>query len=220
MPSYGKIDPEYFGHLATCPPEQDGPIYMVNFMKYHARAVYKDGSDRGLTGKEADDAYSPVDVLAQIGAVPVFFADVEPGGAWDRVGIVRYPTRRSFVEMQHRPDFRDKHEHKAAGMAHTIVCGALPIGAPAPTGGPRVAFEMVTAGTPLQLAAAGQLRVEGTILGDGRRFASMAIAWVGDDAKLPTASAERVVAVTRPMTDRLAGELALVAPDGPTTWSR
>ena len=99
---------------------------MVNFMKYFARAAYQDGSDRGLTGKEADDAYSPVDVLARIGAVPVFFADVEPGGEWDRVGIVRYPTRRSFVEMQSRQDFREKHQHKEAGMERTIVSGALP----------------------------------------------------------------------------------------------
>lgn len=219
MPRFGKIDPEYAGHLATCPPEDDGPILMVNFMKYFARAVYKDGSDHGLTGKEADDAYAPVDVLARIGAVPVFFADVEPGGEWDRVGIVRYPTRHSFIEMQSRPDFQEKYQHKAAGMERTIVCGCLPTGTRAPASGARVVFEMVTAGTPLSLDRAGGLRVEGTILGDGRRFTSMAIAWGGDDLVVPSASAERVVAVTRPMQDRLFGELALTAPPSPTTWS-
>jgi hypothetical protein len=219
MPSFGQIDPEYAGHLATCPPEQDGPILMVNFMKYHARAAYKDGSDHGLTGREADDAYSPVDVLARIGAVPVYFADVEPGGAWDRVGIVRYPTRRSFVEMQTRKDFREKYQHKAAGMERTIVCGCLPTGQRAPAPGARVVFELVTAGTPLSLDRPGQLRVEGTIIGDGRRFAAMAIAWGDDDLVAPTASTDRVVAVTRPIEDRLFGELALTAPAPPTTWS-
>jgi hypothetical protein len=219
MPSYGRIDPEYAGHLATCPMEEDGPILMVNFMKYHARAVYKDGSDRGLTGKEADDAYAPLDVLARIGAVPVFFADVEPGGEWDRMGIVRYPTRRSFVEMQNRKDFREKHEHKAAGMERTIVCGALPVGKRPPGTGTRVVFEMVTAGTPLLLEHAGQLRVEGTILGDGRRFATMAIAWGGEDLIVPAPSAARVVAASRPINDRLAGELAQTAPASPAAWS-
>lgn len=221
MPSYGRIDPEYLSHLATCRPEEDGPIFMVNFMKYHARAVYADGTDHGLTGREADDAYAPTDVLTDIGALVVFFANVEPGGTWDRVAIARYPSRRSFVEMQSRKDFQDRHVHKAAGMAHTIVCGTLPLGVRAPRGGtrPRVIFELVTAGTPLLLADAGRLRVEGTILGDGRRFATLGVSWVEDDAPAPAAADTRVVAVTRPTIDRLALELAAVAPGSPGTWS-
>jgi hypothetical protein len=221
MPSFGQLDPEYLGHLATCPPDEDGPILMVNFMKYRARAVYADGADHGLTGKEADDAYAPVDVLARIGAVPVFFADVEPGGPWDRVGIVRYPTRRSFVEMQSRADFRERYRHKAAGMERTIVAGCLPVGErpPAASGRARVVFEMARRGTALAVTAGGRLRVEGTILGDGRRFAAMAVAWVGADFVAPAPADERVVAVTRPGIDRLAGELALVAPATPDTWS-
>lgn len=220
MPAYGRIDREYAARLATCPADEDGPILMVNFMKYHARAVYADGTDRGLTGREADDAYAPIDVLTRIGAVVVFVADVEPGGAWDRVGIVRYPTRQSFVAMQSREDFRERHVHKAAGMERTIVCGTLPVGMRAPDGGarPRVVFEMVTSATPLVLAHAGRLRVEGTILGDGRRFASLGVAWVADDVAAPPPSADRVVAVTRPTIDRLAGELAAVAPPSPDIW--
>jgi hypothetical protein len=220
MPSFGRIDHEYGAWLATRPVEDDGPIYMVNFMKYRERAVYLDGSDEGRSGKEADDEYAPVDVLAAIGAVPVFFADVEPGGEWDRVGIVRYPTRRSFVEMQGRADFRDKYRHKVAGMERTVVCGALPMGVRAPAvEGARVAFEMVVDGAPLALAGAARFRVEGTIIGDGRRFAAIAVAWVGDGFLAPSASRERVVAVTRPSIDRLPGELALIAPDTPATWS-
>lgn len=221
MPRYGRVDPQYFGHLASAPIDRDGPVLMVNFMKYFARAAYQDGSDRGLTGREADDAYSPVDVLARIGAVPVFFADVEPGGEWDRVGIVRYPTRRSFVEMQSRQDFREKHQHKEAGMERTIVSGALPTGV-RPRGcglSPRVIFEMVTEGTSPALENAARLRVEGTILGDGRRFAELAVAWVTDDATAPVPSDDRVVAVTRPTVDRLSGELATISPAPVADWS-
>ena len=160
MPSYGRIDPEYAGHLASCPEEQDGPISMVNSMKYRTRAAYGDGGDEGVTGKEADDRYAPLDILADIGALVVFFGDVEPGGEWDRVGIVRYPTRRSFIAMQSRSDFQDRHVHKAAGMDRTIVCGTLPIGVRAPArGGSRVVFELTAEGTPLQIADAGRLRV-------------------------------------------------------------
>jgi hypothetical protein len=41
----------------------------------------------------------------------VFFGDVDQqllGDApvWDRIGVVKYPTRRSFIEMQSRPEFQ------------------------------------------------------------------------------------------------------------------
>jgi hypothetical protein len=213
MPSYGRIDPEYAAHLASCPPERDGPIFMVNFMRYRERADYGAAGDGGVSGREADDRYAPLDVLADIGAVVVFFGDVEPGGEWDRVGIVRYPTRHSFIAMQGRSDFQERHVHKAAGMERTIVCGTLPIGIRAPAAtGPRVLFEMTAPGTPLVHAGAGQLRVEGTILGDRRRFATLGVSWLGEHAVVPSPSQERVVAVARPTIDRLATELGMTAP--------
>src|SRR5262249_29422016 len=150
--------------LASCPVEEDGPVFMVNFMKYRARADYGDGRDDGVSGKEADDRYAPLDILADIGAVVVFFGDVEPDGEWHRVGIVRYPTRRSFMAMQMRDDFKTRHAHKAAGMERTIVCGTLPTGVRSPAStGPRVRFELAASGASLAHPDAGRLRVEGTI---------------------------------------------------------
>lgn len=134
-PSYGTPDRDYAKRLATTPPDDDGPILMVNLMKYRERAAYGDGSDGGATGREADDRYAPTDVLADIGARVLLFADVDTQllGAeprWDRVGCVLYPTRRSFIEMQSRPDFQERHVHKEAGMDATIVMGCLPIDTP------------------------------------------------------------------------------------------
>ncbi len=133
-PGYGQVDREYASRLATTPPDEDGPIWMVNLMSYRERAVY-DGAESEVTGREADDRYAPVEVLADIGAEIAFVADVEDqllGDAprWDRIGVVRYPTRRSFIDMQSRPDFASKHVHKEAGMAETIVAGCLPIPSP------------------------------------------------------------------------------------------
>lgn len=209
MLTYATLDHDYARRLATCPPENDGPILMVNFMKYRERADYGAGPDPTVSGREADDRYAPLDILADIGAEVVFVGDVEPGGAWNRVGIVRYPTRQAFVAMQGRSDFQERHVHKAAGMDRTIVCGALP-DVPPPDGARsgRVLFELVAPGTPLRAARAGRLRVEGTILGDGRRFEALGVAWIGDEDAAPEASAERVVAVVvHPETDRLAAEM-------------
>jgi hypothetical protein len=132
---YGQIDRAYGMRLATTPPEDDGPIWMVNLMSYRGTADYADGRASDISGKEADDRYAPLGPLKAIGAEPVFFADVDTQflndtPKWDRVGIVKYPTRRSFIEMQSRPDFQELHAHKEAGMASTIVSGCLPMPIP------------------------------------------------------------------------------------------
>ncbi len=135
MPRYGQIDRDYGIELATMPAENDGPIWMVNLMKYRQTADYTDGRDSSISGRAADDIYAPLDVLADLGAEVVFVADVDQqllgdSPIWDRVAIVKYPKRRAFIEMQSRPDFQDKHVHKEAGMEFTIVCGCIPIPVP------------------------------------------------------------------------------------------
>jgi hypothetical protein len=132
---YGQINRDYAMKMLAMAPEDDGPIWMVNLMKYREKADYADGRDSDISGKEADDRYAPLGPLKAIGAQPVFLADVETQfindtPKWDRVGIVKYPSRKAFLEMQQRPDFKELHHHKEAGMAETIVCGCLPMPMP------------------------------------------------------------------------------------------
>lgn len=217
MPRYGTIDFDYAGRLASCPPDEDGPVLMVNYMKYRERAAYKDGSDGGRTGMEADDEYAPTEVLADIGAVVAFFGDVtDPHGTgWDRIGIVQYPTRRAFIDMQSRRDFRDKHQHKEAGMDHTIVFAVPPHTVVADDIGghhAHVVFDLVRHDrveahptTPTAGQAVGP--VEGTILGDGRSWTELRITCITDpDTDQPALDevADRERVVVRPKIDRLA----------------
>jgi hypothetical protein len=130
-PSYGQVNKDYAKAMFTTAPEDDGPVWMVNLMKYRTEATYADGT-KGVTGKEADDRYAPTKILREIGAEIPFFGDViatpfGDGTQWDRVGVVKYPTRRSFLEMQNRQDFQKKHEHKNAGMEFTFVIGCQPV---------------------------------------------------------------------------------------------
>ncbi len=134
-PRYGTVDREYGRRLATTPPDEDGPVWMVNLMKYRDVAEYADGRDEQISGREADDRYTPLGPLADIGAEIVFAGEVDQqllGDApvWDRVGVVKYPTRRSFIDMQQRRDFKELHAHKDAGMQETFVIGCQPIDAP------------------------------------------------------------------------------------------
>ncbi len=141
---YGRVDPDYAMKLATTLPEDDGPVWMVNLMKYRDVAEYADGRESTISGREADDRYTPLGPLAAIGADLVFAGEVDQqllgdSPTWDRVGVVKYPTRRSFIEMQSRPDFQELHAHKDAGMAQTFVIGCQPIEVPtAPDGTPQV----------------------------------------------------------------------------------
>ncbi len=132
---YGTVDHDAFEMLGSFPPEDDGPVWMVNLMRYRDRADYVDGRDTDLTGREADDLYAPLDTLADLGAEVVLFGEVEDqllgdGPRWDRVAVVKYPTRRSFVEMQTRPDFQEHHAHKDAGMEATFIIAGQPFAPP------------------------------------------------------------------------------------------
>ena len=134
-PKYGQIDHDYGLRLATTQPDEDGPIWMVNLMKYHDVAQYADTSSQEISGREADNLYTPLEPLAAIGAEIVYVGDVETKllgdeRDWDRIAVVKYPTRRSFIDMQQRKDFKEKHVHKEAGMKETIVMGCLPVDLP------------------------------------------------------------------------------------------
>ena len=100
---FGTIDTAYSTDLATRDAAADGPIYIVNFMKYKTVAEYRHGEHAAdvVSGQEADDRSSSVEVLERIGAHVAFHGPVVAQscpGEWDRMGIVKYPTRRSFIE--------------------------------------------------------------------------------------------------------------------------
>ena len=74
--------------------------------------------------------------MAAVGAEVALFADVEDQllgdePRWDRIAVVKYPTRRAFIDMQARPEFVEKHAHKDAGMDRTIIIGGQPFTPPA-----------------------------------------------------------------------------------------
>lgn len=203
MPRYGTVDRGYGMRLATCEPDADGGIYLLNLMKYRDEADYG-GAGAGVSGREADDRYSPVDVLHDIGAAICFAGDVvEASEDWDRVAVVRYATRRSFIEMQSRKDFQDKHIHKDAGMDHTIVLGTLPVGdLPTRAKPQRVLLEVWHGDPPPPAGPASTFEVEGTIVGDGRPWSGARWSHLAGDATAPAGSPTHQVLVLRPTIDR------------------
>ncbi len=197
-PSYGEPNWDLVGRWLHLPPEEDGPFWALNLMEYREVAVYADGSDRGLSGQEADDAYAPLGPLGAVGAMVAFHGEVtdqtlgEP--AWDRIGIVRYPTRAAFFAMQQRDDFKAQHEHKEAGMAFTIVMACHPeTHDPVPAEGALVLTVEPAGSEPIvvpdDVVPVVTYAVEGVIVGDDRTFARARFDRVPDTALAALAAA-------------------------------
>ncbi len=213
---YGTIDFDYAADLSTREPEADGPVYMVNFMKYRESASYdgvkgaEGATPQGISGEQADDLYNPTEVLHKIGAEVMFFGSVVAQGSegeWDRMGIVKYATRRSFIEMQNRRDFKEKHVHKEAGMLYTIVMGTTPSATHVPIERANyVVFELTAApqsGAPD--AHTARLAVEGTIMGDGRRWGDLTMRWTDEIPAVPARDkgGDSITVVARISIDRM-----------------
>jgi hypothetical protein len=105
---------------------------------------------------------------------------------------VRYATRKSFIEMQERKDFADKHEHKAAGMQRTTIVCCRPLDPalddrPRPTEVKTRRVVMVVRQTDDRSAAFSTmpgstgLTAEGTIIGDGRKWDTVQFVLVDSD---------------------------------------
>ena len=106
-------------------PGPDGPIYMVNLLKFREEAEYPDGRQTNLTGAEAyglyKDAVGPL--LEEFGGAGVFFAKVERlmlgevDELWDEVAIAMYPSRKAMLDMMRSETMQSIGVHRAAGLA-------------------------------------------------------------------------------------------------------
>ena len=208
MPDYGTVNRDYGIQLVKTDPEGDTGIYMLNFMKYREHAVYAGQAEESVSGREADDRYAPVEVLAAIGAHVCFVADVvDASEDWDRIAVVRYATRCSFVEMQNRDDFQKKHVHKEAGMDHTTIMGTTPVGnLPEQAKPNRILIEAWKGTTPAPVldGVPVTFEVEGTIIGDGRAWEGVRYTEISGDAgvDLSRATPEHQLVVVKPVTER------------------
>ncbi len=102
----------------------DGPVMMVNLLKYRDKAAYPDGRDPELPGKAAYGRYAAEmkKLVEAKGGRFVFGAQVEGlllgevESLWDQVGIVEYPSSKALVEIASTPEFQAIEVHRLAGL--------------------------------------------------------------------------------------------------------
>ncbi|MGB6456450.1 MAG: hypothetical protein WBH47_18420 [Streptosporangiaceae bacterium] len=175
MPRYGLIDAAYATRIRETAGQADGPIYMLSLTRLRACT---DTSPRGLpaVGRDTVTDYAPIPLLSSVGAALCLAASVvasSPG--WDRVGVVGYPSRRAFLELAYRLEFRTWHARKERAMEHTTVLGTLPTGGLPVADSQRVLLEVWNGPEPAPLIAGPVARfdVEGTVIGDGRQWSGV-----------------------------------------------
>ena len=109
-------------------PVSEGPICMVNLLKFKEKAEYEDGRDTDLTGREAYALYEEgvKKLLQEIGGGIGFEGDVERLALgeveelWDVVALAVWPSRGAMFEVMQSPDMQAISVHRSAGLAGQI----------------------------------------------------------------------------------------------------
>ena len=119
-------------------PGPDGPIFMVNLLKFKEKAAYEDGRETDLTGREAYMLYGEkvLKLLPKYDGQAVFAGDVtflalgQADELWDEVAIAMYPNRKALFDMSSSKEWREAAVHRTAGLE-----GQLNIETVSPMGG-------------------------------------------------------------------------------------
>ncbi|MGA9796392.1 MAG: DUF1330 domain-containing protein [Rhizomicrobium sp.] len=115
----------------------EGPMVMVNLLKYRKTAAYEAGraeAKENLSGRDAYQRYGMValqQVMKRGGSIvwggPQKFVMIgDDANDWDEVVCVRYPSRDAFLNMTQDPQYLAAHYHREAGLERTVLlcCGA------------------------------------------------------------------------------------------------
>ena len=106
-------------------PGREGPIYMLNLLKFKETAEYADGRETDLSGAEAYAIYGQevIQHLQKVGGAPMFSAGVERlmlgevEELWGAAAIAMYPSRKAMLEMISSPEYQASALHREAGLA-------------------------------------------------------------------------------------------------------
>ncbi len=115
-------DPARF--QAMMEPGPDGPIFMVNLLKFKDKAEYDDGRETDLSGRDAYMIYgrAVTELLPKFEGRGIFAGDVtflalgQVEELWDEVAIAMYPNRAAMVRMSLSEEWRAIAVHRSAGL--------------------------------------------------------------------------------------------------------
>jgi len=108
----------------------DGPVMMLNLLKFRERANYPAGSPHAsCSGPEAYSRYRTafVEIVGDVSRAEVvweghvdrpFIGDATQD--WDKCLLVRYPSRQHFLAMMSNAAYREALVHRYASLERTM----------------------------------------------------------------------------------------------------
>ncbi len=112
------------------------PFYVVNLFKFNERASYNEERENSKSGYEAFQQFSRevIPIWLKRGGHPVFASQVNEhfSNEWDLVSVVRYRSRRDFIDMQLDENFHKILPHRLAATDSNIRLKLPGIAVPSP----------------------------------------------------------------------------------------
>jgi uncharacterized protein (DUF1330 family) len=123
---------DQFAELAAAPDE--GPVVMLNLLKFKARADRAGPGAAATTGVEAYGRYGETAVqMVEARGGKVLWAGHadqiligDPTEDWDQVILVQYPSRAAFIDMVSQPQYREAHAHRESGLERSVLVACTP----------------------------------------------------------------------------------------------
>ncbi|MEM7410438.1 MAG: DUF1330 domain-containing protein [Myxococcota bacterium] len=108
---------------------KEGPVVMLNLLRFHEKAAYADGRESDLAGEEAYGLYGAgvTKLILGLGGRPIYYGRCNTLAAgdgelrWEVAAIIEYPSIDAFIGMVSSEAYRDLHVHREAGLADTVV---------------------------------------------------------------------------------------------------
>ncbi|HKN01864.1 MAG TPA: DUF1330 domain-containing protein [Candidatus Binataceae bacterium] len=115
-------NPEQIQALLTDPDQ--GPVVMLNLLKFKERADGEEGSGADAYRRYGDAVIKMVEarggkVLWSGRASHVLIGN--EADHWDAIALVQYPSPRAFLEMAMSSEYQKIHGHREAGLDRTVL---------------------------------------------------------------------------------------------------
>ena len=116
--------------------DQESSFDMINLIKYRPTAIYESAADNAMgSGREAYQEYGLVafpKIIGMGGSLVYkgtcdhqFVGDESQN--YDDLIIVRYPSRRAYLEMFNSTEYQEAIKHRKAGLEYRVLHESTPL---------------------------------------------------------------------------------------------
>jgi uncharacterized protein (DUF1330 family) len=122
---------EQFAAFAGLP--SDGPIHMLNMIRFRERAAYDDG--REMSGAHAYKTYvkETEPIFTRVGGRQFWIGRFDlmvigpEDERWDLIFIAEYPSSAAFLEMVRDPAYQEAAKHRTAAVEDSRLIRLAPM---------------------------------------------------------------------------------------------